>query len=226
MFDDLIFIGDPHGKVDFIVDLAEKENNKKFIFLGDLCFEEKISKELSFLKKNGHDFFWIHGNNDTEEEKLFNNLFLDKSFNASCLSGKIKEISGIKIAGLGGVFRGGIWNPKKNFVNFYNEEDMKKKNKMSEIPLRHKSSIFPEHVDCFNGKKADILVCHEAPSSHIYGFRVIDELAYELGVSVIVHGHHHVDYNLGLYNVEVYGVGKESFLYGKDIVLKKQILNL
>ncbi|WP_244612118.1 metallophosphoesterase family protein [Iodidimonas gelatinilytica] len=52
---------------------------------------------------------------------------------------------------------------------------------------------------------ADILVCHEGPSSivddrngQMMGFDVIDELATKMGAQLIVHGHHHRTYSARL----------------------------
>ena len=49
----------------------------------------------------------------------------------------------------------------------------------------------------FAGKRADILVTHEAPSSHPHGFAAIDELANRLGATTSFHGRHHdrLDYS-------------------------------
>lgn len=65
-------------------------------------------------------------------------------------------------------------------------------------------------------EKADILVCHEAPSCHPYGYSEIDELAQTMGTKMVVHGHHHdsLDYRsewskLGF---EAYGVAFRSVM--------------
>jgi predicted phosphodiesterase len=57
--------------------------------------------------------------------------------------------------------------------------------------------------------RADVLVTHEAPSNHEFGFPVIDELAERMGVKMIVHGHHHRAYEATLPNgIAVVGVAK------------------
>lgn len=65
-------------------------------------------------------------------------------------------------------------------------------------------------------EKADILVCHEAPSCHPYGYSEIDELAQAMGVKMVVHGHHHdcLDYRLEWPNLgfEAYGVAFRSVM--------------
>ena len=39
--------------------------------------------------------------------------------------------------------------------------------------------------------RADVLVCHETPSCHRNGFGAIDDLARDMRVQMVVHGHHH-----------------------------------
>lgn len=58
---------------------------------------------------------------------------------------------------------------------------------------------------------ADVLVTHEAPSAHYFGYGEIDELGRKIGVSKSFHGHQHdrLDYSrhwdrLGF---QAYGVG-------------------
>ena len=56
------------------------------------------------------------------------------------------------------------------------------------------TAIWPEDYDDLAGQQADILVTHEAPSSHPAGRAALDALARSMGVRLIVHGHHHVNY--------------------------------
>ena len=53
-------------------------------------------------------------------------------------------------------------------------------------------AIWPEDVDALAAQKADVLVTHEAPSSHPAGVRVLDDLARAMGAQLVVHGHHHI----------------------------------
>jgi hypothetical protein len=55
-------------------------------------------------------------------------------------------------------------------------------------------AIWPEDVAALSGQRADILVTHEAPSSHPQGNAALDALGRAMGVRLIVHGHHHVNY--------------------------------
>lgn len=62
---------------------------------------------------------------------------------------------------------------------------------LDDVPLIHWSTIFPEDIEALQGQRADILVTHEAPESHPYGFAVIGDLARSMGVEHLIHGHHH-----------------------------------
>jgi calcineurin-like phosphoesterase family protein len=56
------------------------------------------------------------------------------------------------------------------------------------------TSIWPEDYENLASQQADILVTHEAPSSHPSGNIVLDQLARCMGAKLIIHGHHHVNY--------------------------------
>ena len=46
-------------------------------------------------------------------------------------------------------------------------------------------------MDQLSALQADILIAHEAPGYHAYGFEVLDTLARRMGVHTTVHGHQH-----------------------------------
>ncbi|MFG0669724.1 hypothetical protein ACF8E6_04055 [Pseudomonas sp. xss_1] len=78
------------------------------------------------------------------------------------------------------------------------------------------SAIYPDDYFTFAMEKADILVCHEAPSCHPHGYSETDDLAQAMGAKMVVHGHHHdsLDYRsewptLGF---EAYGVAFRSIM--------------
>lgn len=81
------------------------------------------------------------------------------------------------------------------------------------LPLRHRSTIFPEDFNSLTALEADILITHEASSTHKYGHTEIDDLAEVLGVKTIVHGHLHQDYRATLSNgIKVIGLPKAGVL--------------
>jgi hypothetical protein len=56
------------------------------------------------------------------------------------------------------------------------------------------TAIWPEDYDRLASQRADVLVTHEAPSSHPAGSAALDALARAMGTRLIIHGHHHVNY--------------------------------
>jgi hypothetical protein len=77
------------------------------------------------------------------------------------------------------------------------------------LPRKHRSSIFPEDIQCFDSLKADILVTHEAPIDHPHGFQAIDYLAQSLVATTIIHGHHHDPFSYddnSVFNIGIYGL--------------------
>lgn len=84
-----------------------------------------------------------------------------------------------------------------------------------------RSSIYLDDYERLWDLKADVLVSHEAGSAHEYGFSEIDDLARAIGVSKIVHGHHHEDYRaVHRDGLEVVGVGLASAVDERGNLLK------
>ncbi len=80
--------------------------------------------------------------------------------------------------------------------------------------LRHWTSIFSEDMRALARLHADVLVTHEAPSTRRYGFEVLDDLARDMGVRLVVHGHHHEPcYGAELFGgIHVVGLGKGEMM--------------
>jgi hypothetical protein len=101
----------------------------------------------------------------------------------------------LRIAGLGGVFKKRIWLPPAAPVYASRAALLRSlahhQGWRRGVPLRHRDAIFPEDIAALAGLRADILVCHDAPSSHPFGSAAIDDLAFTIRVRLIVHGHHH-----------------------------------
>ena len=58
------------------------------------------------------------------------------------------------------------------------------------------------------GQRADVLVTHEAPTSHPSGVAVLEDLARAMGARLVVHGHHHIGYRAEAADgLRVLGVG-------------------
>lgn len=201
----LFFCGDPHGEFSHIIEAATSRRPDAVILLGDMECTTPLQEELALIL----DFtqvYWIPGNHDTGSEKHYDNLFGSTLADRN-LHGRIVDIAGVKIAGLGGVFRGQIWNPQQvQAPRFSSAEDylyrVGRGNRWRDgLTLKHRSTIFPDvyakiltlgkHID-----GADILVTHEAPHMHEFGFKAITDLAIGLSLKTdrrlkSFHGHLH-----------------------------------
>lgn len=187
----ILFCGDPHGSFDHIIQRVLHTRPAAVILLGDLClanpFEETFAPILDLT-----NIWFIHGNHDTDKVQYHDHLFATPGRN---LHGRVVEIDGVQVAGLGGIFRGQVWYPpeppsysnRQTFLAHCGKGNLWREG----LPRKHRSSIFAEDVQYLQTLKADILVSHEAPHAHPHGFLVIDELAQSLGAKTIIHGHHH-----------------------------------
>ncbi|MDZ4387816.1 MAG: metallophosphoesterase [Moraxellaceae bacterium] len=189
----LFFCGDPHGQFDHIIEAVECHQPDAIILLGDIQPKRPLDQELaSIIDKT--QVWWIHGNHDTDSDKDFDNLFYSGLSDRN-LHGRVVDIAGVKVAGLGGIFRGHVWYPDAP-PRFHTPAQFlancgKGNRWRGGLPRKHHSTIFPEDIYAFNEQRADILVTHEAPSCNPHGFAVIDELAISLGVRCAFHGHLH-----------------------------------
>lgn len=220
----ILMFGDVHGNFKHIFPIVVKEKPNAIILLGDIEPSKPLEKELEAVMSLT-DCWFIHGNHDTDTEKNYKNLF-ESQMKDRNLHGRVELIDGLRVAGLGGIFRGEIWYPqhgKEADLNFDSYDEYSKHlehefayRKISEQKkngqlLTHKSTIFYEDYLTLECSEADILVCHEAPSCHKHGFHAIDQLAGQMKVEKVFHGHHHdrVDYSSQFQKLgfEAYGVG-------------------
>lgn len=200
----ILFYGDPHGHYSELISAVERLSPAAVVILGDLGLKEPLEQVLASIVDKT-ELWFIHGNHDTDSDEYY-----DFSFGCELahrnLHGRVVDIAGIKIAGLGGVFRGKVWHPsfndgvpqwdtRENYMHCQPSIIKRNSQRYGGLPRQHNSSIWPEDVARLSQLQADILVTHEAPSCHPYGFDVLDTLAMSLGVKRIFHGHHHEDYH-------------------------------
>lgn len=246
------FAGDVHGHFEHIARAIDAASVKPtaIILLGDMEAPIPLHECMREVESRGVAWHWISGNHDTDSQENFRNISDPTSMKHS-IDGRVVDIDGVRVAGLGGVFRGEIWYPvdgagRSESSGFRSYEDYKRssqdyrrlKARLSKrdviqaqaVPqesphwraqllelsrvgklLKHESTIFPEVYDRLAGERADILVCHEAPSCHKHGFDAIDHLAKAMGVQCVFHAHHHdaQDYssNFTAMGFRTYGVG-------------------
>ena len=189
----ILFCGDPHGNFGHIIEAVQEHRPAAVILLGDLQAQRPLEVELAPILASTEVWF-IHGNHDTDSEADHDNLFGSKLADRN-LHGRVVEIAGQRIAGLGGVFRGKVWTPPAPAQVENPKQSLARCGKGNRwrggLPLTQRSTIFPVDVEKLRKQRADILVTHEAGSAHPHGFAAIDDLARSLGVSKTFHGHHH-----------------------------------
>ncbi len=187
----ILFAGDPHGSFSHLLPFAEQYPNAALVILGDLQLTD--AAELEPLA-NLFDLWFIHGNHDSKTATAFKNLW-QSQWRSRNLHGRVVEIQGKKIAGLGGVFRGQIWMPPNNPLYFdpihFCQYCPQERIWNGGLPLRHRTSIFPSDIEALEQQEADIFISHEAPKPHPLGFQVLNNLAKTMGVKQFFHGHHH-----------------------------------
>lgn len=206
------FAGDTHGRLDH---LAEAPADDVIIHVGDFA---PVDRPVSELLPPGvlERFYFIPGNHDYDRPEYRRRLLEDPALADRCIHRQVTQFSAVRVAGLGGVFKGRMWFPKdslgepgypgpSSYIRTLPKKD--RDNADNSRPMR--GAIWYEHWEQLARGSADVLVTHEAPTAHEQGFFGVDELARRLGVSTIVHGHHHTDYQSTICNgsIRVIGVG-------------------
>ena len=208
----LLFGGDPHRNFGPILRACGTSPPGTLVLLGDCECDAPLPELLSPAIAAGWLVYWILGNRDTDTAIAFDNLArAHPEGNIGC---RVVEVAGQRIAGLPGVFKPRVWHPlERESPQFRTRDEFLAALPPSEqwrggLPLWHRDTIFPEDFDSLRKERFDILVTHEAPSSHRYGFTDIDALAEDCGAQLIVHGHHHQSYEARLPNgIRVRGLG-------------------
>ncbi|MBK8814063.1 MAG: metallophosphoesterase [Methylococcaceae bacterium] len=208
----ILFAGDPHGNFRPLISAVKRFKPKAVVLLGDYDLDkplEDLLHEIIGLT----EIWWIAGNHDFETPDKHRFLFHSSLAN-NHLHLKVFDIAGIRIAGLSGIFLGRVWYPpktpkwtaKNHFINSQHPHT-----RHNELPLKYQSAIWHDEFHEMAKLKADILVTHEAPGSHKYGFSVIGELALAMGVKHIFHGHLHENYKKIIkQNIQVVGVANSA----------------
>lgn len=206
----IVFIGDIHQMWDRVEHGLTQLPSlpQAAVILGDVQCDRPLDTCAAMLLRRGIEVHWIYGNHDNDGgPAMWHNLTapdLNPQTARNALNGRITIINGIRIAGLGGTFRPRVWEPPasprlqsrtevpddvRDMCRGWREEHVQ-----GLIHSLRTTSIWPEDYAALASQKADILVTHEAPSSHPAGSAAIDHLARQMGVRLIVHGHHHVNY--------------------------------
>ena len=205
----ILFAGDPHQNFAPILRACLALQPGTLILVGDCDCPAPLDQILAPAIELGWDVHWILGNHDTETIAAFDNL----NAHHGDIGLRVACIDGLHVAGLPGVFKPRVWHPHEGPPTFQSRTAFQQALRPNEpwrggLPLFHRDTIFPEDFERLAARHCDILVTHEAPSSHPHGFAVIDILAAACGAHLIVHGHHHQSYETVLPNgIKVRGLG-------------------
>lgn len=201
----LWFAGDVHGKFWHILKAVEKaplgERPAAVLFLGDLDPQERLSKIFQRFLEAGIEPWFVHGNHESDYADTWSHTLDAWERN---LHGRVETIAGVRVAGLGGVFRSETWYPPGPAEFYSYDEYIKHLESIQPARLRdevgnskrarvHSSSIFPNVIEELSRLRADVLVTHEASGICRNGFSVIDDVARKLQVRKVFSGHHHHD---------------------------------
>ena len=206
----IFFCGDPHGEFEYINEAVRRFHPKAVVLLGDIQPPGPVNvilKDAMALT----EVWWIPGNHDSDTEEFYERLWKGPLAGRN-LHGRVADVAGVRIAGLGGVFRGQIWMPEgdphyrsaASFVRRAGHGNLWH----GGLPRRHRTSIFPTVYDNLLRQRADVLITHEAAGCHKKGFEAIDRLGSALHVKWLFHGHQHEDHMYGRYKgMIVRGIG-------------------
>lgn len=214
----ILFAGDPHGNFAPILRACAALPPGALVLVGDCDCRQPLARHLAPALAAGWRVHWILGNHDTETEAAHDHL----TQAPGNLALAVTRIGPWRVAGLPGVFRPRVWQPpdppcfhaRGDFLATLRPDQLWR----GHLPLWHRDTLFPEDFDRLARRRFDILVAHEAPSSHPHGHAVIDDLAAAAGARLIVHGHHHQSYAATLPGgIAVRGLGlAEPWLLGRQ----------
>ncbi len=187
----ILFAGDAHG--DFVPVIEEAGEASAVVLLGDQEPPSDLAAELgpALARKS----WWIYGNHDSDYLDFFENHSSMADRNLHC---RVVEIGGLRIAGLGGVFRAKkfeIDQPTRlgevdlDCPQDYREAWIKLRRGGRAYPADF-TSIFPDDLKSLLALTGhvDVLVTHEAPESHPLGFPLLGDIARAMGVRMLIHG--------------------------------------
>jgi len=204
----LIFIGDIHQNWHHVeAGLATLPvAPHAAVLLGDIECMLPLDDMAAPLLERGVEVYWIHGNHEHDAgPEMWANLAAPERnplTAAGALHTRVVEIAGVRVAGLGGAFLPHVWSgdtpPRLHRRDqlaadlTVTRPDLDSSRAAAVAHFMTTTAIWPEDVDALAKQRADVLVTHDAPSSHPAGFSALDDLARAMGARTIVHGHHHI----------------------------------
>ncbi|WP_051822413.1 metallophosphoesterase family protein [Desulfonatronum thiodismutans] len=202
----ILLAGDTHGCFTHVLEAGKAAD--VVILLGDQTPKQDLQAELGkFAEKT----WFLLGNHDSDKREY---LLRHQSMMDRCLHRKRIDFGGIRIAGLNGVFRTRYVTVQKDTRLHEMDRETSNCKTRQQYTQRHgnipklATSIFAEDIKALAKLRADVLVTHEAPQTHRYGFQLIGDLAQAMGVKLLVHAHHHERYEADIAGkIRVLGLG-------------------
>lgn len=195
----VLYCGDPHGRFRHIIEAAGHTKASAVVLLGDMEPTQPLHLELAPILARKIPVYFIHGNHDADSDELATRVW-QSELAGMHVHGRVGELpDGTRLAGLGGVFRKAVWYPANSSAlppAFRSRREHAKSTPQQDQwqggpHRRHLATIYPDELDGLADLRADVLITHEAPGYHPYGFDLLDTLAQAMGVKVTVHGHQH-----------------------------------
>lgn len=195
---EVFFCGDLHGRFTHLAPAVQMYRPLALVLLGDMTPAQSLEDALQDVLSEDVPVYWIPGNHDADDDESWLRVWGSK-LEAQNIHGRVIELpNGLRLAGLGGVFRAAVWHPASQSVPMFRtmrehaEATPRQERWQGSGPHRkHWGTVYPEALEHLAKQRADVLVTHEAPGYHPHGFGVLDELARQLGVHTALHGHHH-----------------------------------
>lgn len=202
----VLVAGDTHG--DFRHVVSNAIDAEVVVFLGDQTPKRDLMVELGVVVDKS---WFVLGNHDSDCAEYLHN---HKSMIHRCLHCSVEQFGGLRVAGLSGIF-------VRRFLGLSNVDQLEDlysikpfyHNRQDWLRCRnpgieYHTGIFPEDIERMIDLQADVLICHEAPECHRYGFQMLGDLARVMGVRLLIHGHHHERYEAVIEGgIKVVGLG-------------------
>ena len=162
----ILFAGNTYGDHRWLWSAVERLRPTALVHLGDIQLEEEAEQALADVLPHTR-FLWIAGNHDYDTLDYYLRLQVPR-LSSGCLHGRVLVVDGLRIAGLCGWFQAGVWRPPERpcpghkpwilrFSATRNEDSLLRE-------VRRSGAIWWEDYEALWNQRADVLVCHEAPS--------------------------------------------------------------
>ncbi len=199
MTGDNVIYGDPHGEWRPLLRACQEDRPDGVVLLGDCDLDLPLRQRLGRLFDAGIRVLWIPGNHDADTEEFHDRLWGDHP--EGNVHAGWARVGSLTVVSLGAVFKGRVWYPRSaaaDPLHASRQDFMRRLPRTSRwrdgLPRDMRDAISPEDAAALGKLRAEVLVTHEAPTTHRHGFAGIDGAARLCGARLVVHGHHHESY--------------------------------